>query len=407
MTRTLTTDFFKKGEDSFTEFKYYSSFDKCDNTKLASSLAAFANTHDGTIYIGVDDNGDVKGVSEPDRWMQRIDNICENNIKPTFNCAQEKILIEGILIIKIKIEKGKQRPYTVDGKIYVRRSASKREATRDEIRNMFLSSGTLFSDECSIQGTSLEDIDWIYFEYFFEKYYNDFYILNKNIFQSQNSKTDFLHASNKENVFKENALRILKNMNILNDNKLTTAGLLFFGKKPQVFAPFYKISAIVFKGTQISDEMIKQDIEGKIENQIIDISTFLQNNISIETKIEGFNKENFGKVPMTVLRECIVNALVHRDYNIASQIRVFIFENRIEIKNPGELLNSLTVESLKLGSHRERNPVISGLMAKLGYMTSIGTGIPRIFRIMVESGFPEPEIISEYGEFQIRLWLKK
>ena len=384
----------RKGEDSYNEFKAYPSPEKCNNISIATAISAFANTEGGSIYIGVDDSGKAVGIDQSDEWMKKIDNICQQNIEPPIRCEQEKIIVENALILKIKISKGSQRPYRADGKIYLRFASGKRLASRDEIRNIFQSAGILSSDEYIAQGTSIDDIDWNYFENYFEKNYCNYLVLNKNNF-------------NQDGEYKNTVIRILKNMKILDDGQLTIAGLLFFGKIPQMFIPYFKISAVVFNGNQISDIMKKQDIEGKIENQILGVSDFLQNNIPEFIQIEGFNKENKGKIPMLVLRECIVNAIVHRDYNIAAQIRIFIFDDRIEIKNPGKLLNTLTVESIKFGAHRERNPILAGLMAKLGYMSEIGTGIMRVFRLMKEQKLPEPEIISENGEFQITLWLKK
>ncbi|HPN30926.1 MAG TPA: ATP-binding protein [bacterium] len=388
-------DILKKGEDSYTEFKAYSTPEKYNSVSLAAEIVAFANTEGGTIYIGVDDSGKPTGIAEPDEWLKKIDNICCENIEPPIRCEQEKLLIDNdILILKVKVAKGSQRPYRADGKIYVRFASGKRLAARDEIKNIFQSAGILSSDESIVQGTSVDDIDWNYCENYFKKHYGGHISFPKNTFENNDENKKLL-------------IRILKNMRLIEGDNLTIAGLLFFVRKPQMFIPYYKISIVVFNDNQIGETMMKQDIEGNIEKQILDVSDFFQNHIPEFIKIDGFNKENPNKILLTVLRECIVNAIIHRDYTIFSQIRIFIFNNRIEIKNPGQLLNSLTIESIKLGAHRERNPVIASIMSKLGYMTEIGAGIMRIIKLMKEQELPEPEFISENGEFQVTLWLKK
>ena len=376
----------KKGEDSYTEFKSYETLQDCAPDSLASEIIAFANTDGGNLYIGINDDCTISGINEPDKWMQKVDNICENNIEPPIRCQIEKIIINDKIILKVKIPKGSLRPYRAAGKIYIRVSSGKRVASREDIKYIFQSVGAFFSDENIISDTSIDDLDMDYVINFFNDH------IKENIITDKKSDETF---------------RILKNAKIMSQDGLTTAGLMFFTDNPQSFLPFAKISTAIFKGETIGTEMIKQDIEGRLEKQFSDISNFFKNNIPELVRIKGFEKENERKIPLEVLRECMVNAIVHRDYTLTSQIRVFIFDNRIEIKNPGKLLNTLSVESIKLGIHLDRNPIISSFMAKMGYMTQHGTGIPRILKLMEEHGFKEPEIISGNGEFQITLWMKK
>ncbi len=94
----------------------------------------------------------------------------------------------------------------------------------------------------------------------------------------------------------------------------------------------------------------------------------------------AFRRRKPYEMPLEILREAIVNALVHRDYSLASSVRIFMFDDRLEAHSPGKLPNSVTVDNIRAGIHVECNPIILSLMAKLGFMTRLGTGILRIFR---------------------------
>ena len=150
--------------------------------------------------------------------------------------------------------------------------------------------------------------------------------------------------------------------------------------------------------------MKKKDLEGKLEEQIKAADTILNLYLKTKVKIKGFENELKSEIPKEVLREAVVNAVAHRDYHIASQIRIFIFDNRIECRNPGKLPNTLTLENIKLGVHSERNPLVVSYLAKMGYMTQIGTGIIRMIRLLKEHTGREPDFEERDQEFIVRIW---
>jgi len=115
---------------------------------------------------------------------------------------------------------------------------------------------------------------------------------------------------------------------------------------------------------------------------------FLINNLRMVQGDQGFNTLGILEIPRVALEEAVINALVHRNYYISSNIRIFIFDDRVEIKSPGRLPNTLTVESIKYGIHIERNPVIVSLLRDLEGIPyrGIGTGVQRIQRECDEQG---------------------
>lgn len=373
----------KRGEDSFTEFKE----EMVHPDDLAAGIVAFANTEGGNLIIGVSDEGEIVGVTNPDKQMQQIDQICLNNCVPTIYSTIEKVFIDDKKILIVKIPKCPQRPYRTNRGIhYIRTSSGKRIASPGELRLIHQTSGALYYDELPIPNTSIKDIRLEYLEEFLEKFIGN--------------KIDELGIKTED---------LLKNMKILtpyeNDLVVTIGGLLFFGKKPEYHLPYCKMTIARFPGNEIGETFEKKDIEGRLIDQIERAEIILKDYLRSETKIEGFKKEEPRfEIPVEALREAVINAVAHRNYQLASQIKIFIFDNRIEIKSPGKLPNTATVENIKLGFSLHRNPLIVSFLAKEHRMTEIGTGILRIIRLLREHTGKEPDFEERDQEFIVKIW---
>jgi len=372
-----------RGEDSYTEFKE----EKVHSDNLAAEIVAFANTEGGNLIVGVSDEGEIIGVTNLDKEMQRIDNICANNCEPTVYTTIEKLVIDDKKILIVKISKGTQRPYRTNRGIhYIRTASGKRIASPGELRLIYQASGAIYYDELPVPNTSIEDTDLEYFEEFLKK------SLGGGIEDSGIKTVD-----------------LLKNMKILtsceSDTVTTTGGLLFFGKHPEHHLPYCKVTIVRFPGNDIGEKFEKKDIEGKLIEQIEGTERVLKEYLRSETKIEGFEKEEpLFEIPVESLREAVINAIAHRNYQLPSQVRIFIFDDRIEIKSPGKLPNTVTVENIKLGFPLHRNPLIVSFLAKEHRMTEIGTGIPRMIRLLKEHTGREPDFEERDQEFIVRIW---
>ncbi len=373
----------KKGEDSYTEFKE----EKVHPDKLAAEIVAFANMDGGNLIIGVSDDREILGVADMDEEMQRIDNICANNCEPTIYSTIEKVIIDDKKILIVKIPKGPQRPYRTNRGIhYIRTASGKRIASPGELRLIHQASGAIYYDEVPVPNTSIEDIDIGYFDEFLKK--------------SLGSGINGLGIKIAD---------LLKNMKILipyeRDMVTTTGGLLFFGKHPEYHLPYCKVTVVRFPGNDIGEKFEKKDIGGKLVGQIERTEIVLKDYLRAETKIEGFKKEEPRyEIPIESLREVVINAVAHRNYQLPSQIRIFIFDNRIEVKSPGKLPNTVTVENIRLGFPLHRNPLIVSFLAKEHRMTEIGSGIPRMIRLLKEHTGREPDFEERNQEFIVRIW---
>ena len=368
----------EKGEDTFTEFKE----EKAHSDDLAAEIVAFANTEGGKILLGISDKKEVRGVSNPDKEMLRVENVSRNNCEPPLTVNIEKIKINNEIVLGIYIPKGPERPYRTNrGVYYIRTSSGKRQATREELLRLYQATRSFYYDELAVPATSVDELDILYFRRFFERF-----------FQTRIEEDLDLN-------------KLLENMKILTrlDKNLvfTVGGYLLFGLNPQKELPFCKITVAKFEGNEIGEAFEKKDLEGNLEEQIKAADTVLNLYLKTRVRIKGFENELKPEIPKEVLRELVVNAVAHRDYHIASQIRIFIFDNRIEVISPGKLPNRTTLENIKLGVHSERNPLIVSYLAKMGYMTQIGTGIVRMIRLLREHTGKEPEFEERDQEFVV------
>ena len=365
------------GENSYIEFKEES----IKARELAEEIVAFANSEGGMILIGVDDDGNIKGVFD-NSIEEKIMNICRNNCIPNISPGFQSIEIDGKMLAVVSVSKGSNKPYyTVDHKYYIRVGTTKRIASKEELLRLFQANGSLHFDISPVEDTSMNDLNLDVVRDYFLKY---------NAF-------DLFEES------KEATVRILINADIMteNDGKLrcTVGGLLVFGKNPEKRLPQNGISFAHFKGMELTDELAdKKVLTGRIQDLAEQAMVVLRINMPTPSVINGMKREEKEEYPILVLREAIVNTLVHRNYSIGgSKIRIFMFDDRIEFHSPGRLPNTVTVEKMKIGVSFSRNPFLVKYMENLRYIDQLGRGIPMILKAMKEAGAKVPHL-QELGE---------
>ncbi len=367
-----------KGENLHTEFKE----SLPDNETLAKCIVCFANTDGGQLIIGVSSSGDIVGVKDIDEALRRIDDVAFNRCEPPISILSETVDMDGEIVLVINIPKGEQRPYRTKSGVYYIRSGNRcRQASWQEVRRLYQTSESIYYDETPISAASLESLDMEYFRHFLERY---------------------LDISPEEGLIEN----YLENLKITAHNKKPTlAGILFFAKNPQRFIPYAKIIAAYIPGIDISiPPADKKDLDGKILDLIENSSRFLRLYLREKHSIKGFEPELYPEIPEMVLREGIVNAIAHRDYTINASIRLFVFKDKVEIRTPGKLPNTVTVESMKIaGSHVLRNPTLYNLLYKVGMVTDIGSGVYRMIKTMREKLNREIELNVTETEFIISI----
>uniref|UniRef100_Q3ASU5 Putative transcriptional regulator n=1 Tax=Chlorobium chlorochromatii (strain CaD3) TaxID=340177 RepID=Q3ASU5_CHLCH len=359
------------GEDSFTQFKE----NIFDSKKLAEEFVAFSNAEGGVILLGVNDKRELVGLDNADihRLNQLISNTANENVKPPIYPLVEHEIIDGKQLLIVRVRKGYAKPYATSSGVYLTKSGSdKRKMSREELRRLFAESGGLSADETVIHGSDIRDIN--------TEILNDFLIKrDREIFEA-------LRAQRVQLV------TICENLDLVAHGQLTLAGNLLFGREPQRFSKSFYVQCVHFDGNDVGcNSFISKDIiYGTLQSMYKQTLNFLKSSLRRVQKGKNFNTLGEFEIPEICLTEALINALIHRDYFISSSIKVFIFEDRVEIISPGKLPNSLSVEKVRLGISIHRNPILNSLGQYLLPYSGLGSGIRRI-----EAHYPSVKFIND------------
>jgi predicted HTH transcriptional regulator len=197
-------------------------------------------------------------------------------------------------------------------------------------------------------------------------------------------------------------------LNLLDDKNLTHAAVLLFGRNPQKFLPSAEIKCMHFHGTEVVKPILDYKVfKGTVFDQADQATDFVFTKLarSVGTRDSGVAAPVAYEMPKRVVAEAVVNALVHRDYASRAAVQVYVFADRVEVWNPGELPPSLTPERLRQ-QHPSLpgNPLVAESMFLAHYIEKAGTGTLDVIEGCRESHLPEPEFQQDGDHFIIRLW---
>ncbi len=364
-------DIIAKGESSTVQFKERVN----DAYSIATEMVAFSNSQGGVIIVGVNDKtGALNGLSfdEIQATNQLLVNAASDNVKSPITIFTEQRVVNEQTLIIVHIKEGSDKPYRDNkGVVWVKNGSDKRKVvSNDELLRMLQSSGNIAADEEPIESSTYNDIDIDFFKDFVQK--------------KTGKSFDALDQS---------LPQILSNMSFAKNEKLTLAGLLLFGKRPQAFKPVFSVQCMAYVGNDIAGNKFRDSeppFEGHLTKLYEQTMSFILRNLHRVQVRESFNISGELEIPREALEELVVNALIHRDYFIKSAIKIFIFENRIEIISPGKLPNTLTVENIKSGISIARNPILFSNARYLLPYIGIGSGIPRAL-----ASYPKIDFVND------------
>jgi len=359
METTELLEIIARGEDSRHQFKE----DITNVNSLAAEIVAFANSGGGKIFIGVASDGTIRShdIVGANRLNQLIANAASNSVRPPINPMTENVSASTGVVIVVTVPDGFSKPYMDNnGAIWVKSGSDKRKVTaREEMQRMFQSAQLVHGDDIPVPGTSIADIDLDYFRSFF-----------KARFEQELTDQDLSLG------------QVLSNMRLLSNDLLTVTGVLLFAKDPGAFLPVFHVKAVCYPGNDIhaTTYMDSSDIFGRIQTQFENSLGFILRNLRREQNGKGVNTTGDVEIPKIVLEELLANALIHRDYFVSAPIRIFIFDNRVEIISPGHLPNNLTVANIRSGNSNIRNPILTSYATKVLPYRGLGNGILRALK---------------------------
>ena len=354
-------------EDEYTELKQELTKD------IKKEIIAFANTNGGKIYIGVDDNGNAVGLKNIKEDIEALSSMIKEGITTDLTLytkiSQEKI--NNKIIIRLDIMEAPNKPYYLTEKgikpsgVYLRLGNTSIPASEEIIKKMINES----------QNNSFETI--------ISKTQNLTFDYTKSVFEKHNIE---LNESK------------MKTLNIINlKNEYTNLGLLLSDECP------FSIKCAIFNGKNKLEFRDRREFEGSILKQVNDTFEFLELINKTKGEIVGLERIDTRDYPIFALRESLLNAIIHRDYNYTGSILISVFDDRIEITSLGGLVKGLEINDIYSGISETRNSNLSNIFYRLKYVESFGTGIGRIIE-SYEGFSKKPEFLITENTFKTVLY---
>jgi len=367
MKKNELQELIEQGEGYFVEFK------KQIGVSLDKEMVAFANASGGKIIVGVEDNGKITGCSTDNTTRSKIQDIA-NNCDPRIPIHIKAVRYEGVKLLVISIDESHDKPVRCSNGFFLREGPNSQKLTRNEILALAAGAGKFKFDMQICKGfdypVEFDDTGWRRFL----------------------SEAAITPPENREDL--------LVNLGFAEERagfQITNAGALFFGKNIETCIRHSFITCVLFKGTTKTKILDRKDFKVGLISNYENAFRFLQQHLKIEYIIEdGGPRKEIPEIPFEVLREALVNAVVHRDYfEEGAGILVEVYDDRVEIINPGRLL----FDSSKFGKLSvARNPILFDAFHRLGITEKIGSGITRMQDAMAERGI---KITFDTGDFFI------
>ena len=341
-------------------------------SELKKEVVAFANTCDGTIYIGINDKGEVIGIENSDDVIERAGASIRNAIKPditmyvTLNVEQ----IENKNVIVIRVQRGISRPYYIAEKglkpsgVYIRQGNSSVPASEEYIRQMIKET----------DGDSFEKLRSLNQKLTFN--YADIIFKNANIsFGDIQKKT--LGIIGEDNLYKNLGL-------LLSDQCVHTLKIAIFeGKEKGIFKD-------------------RKEFKGSLLKQITEAFEYIDLLNKTQATFEGLIRKDERDYPVEAIREALLNAVVHREYSFGASTLINIYEDRIEFLSLGGIVSGLSLEAVMLGVSQSRNEKLADVFYRLHLIEAYGTGIQKIL-LNYKNYNLKPVFKAETGAFQVIL----
>jgi len=347
---------------------------------LLKTIVAFANDSGGIILIGIKDNPRIiNGVPEQDllKTEEQLSNMIFSNCEPTIIPDISFAQVEGKHIVKVLIHKGNAPPYYIKRKgvnegVYIRVGSNSRQASSENIAELMRKRQSISYDSEVVYGKT---IDQIKLDSFREQFYK---ATNQVLDEITLAKLELIRTEQGE-MLPTNALMLLSDE----------------GNQNGLF-PNATIACAVLKGTDTAAFINQKTITGNIALQAEEAYEYVIRHISnVTVGYKGVYRIERWEYPVSALREAIRNAVIHRDYAMKGcEIRLAIFDNRIEITSPGRLMSSIDFDDMESGQSEIRNKTLAPVFKKLGIIEKWGNGL----KIMAKEMQDYPEISLEWKE---------
>jgi len=339
---------------------------------IAKSITSFINTQGGDLVVGVDDNKNVLGIENAQQQSVTIQNTLVDLIKPTAPISVQVISYKKKEVILISVWEGAKKPYQYKGAIYNRIGQITKTTSPEKLTHLISQrkQADFHWERMPVLGAELTDLDI-----------------------AEIQQTIKLYQEYKKDTKIEDVEDFLIQVGLLQNGNITNACMVLFGKNPIRFIPQSRVRLTLYPAKTSGNQFVDDKMfEGNIFKNITAIFEYLDIVYGKNLTVKGLLRTDKPNYPVLALREGILNAIVHRDYNsVKGFLQISIYSDRTEIINYGALPDGITVADLKV-EHNSilRNPDIAQMCFYRKHIEMLGTGTQRMIRDCKENKFKIP-----------------
>jgi ATP-dependent DNA helicase RecG len=351
--------------------------------RLAATLAGMANSGGGTVLIGIAPrSGHVQGVKHPQECLDKIFQAALS-VEPTLVLPIPRFITvdEQNKVFLVSVPEGLPHVYSLDGRYFGREGRQTQPLSARRLRQLLLERGAISFESRVPPGAELEDLD-------------------------SDQVAAYLEAVGLAGVLSPGEALLQRGCLQRVDGRLkpTYAALLLFGRHPQQWLPGSTILAAQFHGPAFSDHFIKQEFAGTLPDQIRRAEAFVRESLRQVVRLSGLVRQEVSEYPLEAVRELLVNAAAHRDYNIqGDSIHLNLFADRLEVQSPGTLPGPVNLDNL-LEARFSRNAIITQVLSDLGFVERLGYGLDRVVAVLRQNNLMAPRFDETAGCFRVTLF---
>jgi ATP-dependent DNA helicase RecG len=377
----ITTSVLKAGPGQLVEY-----LPALDIDALAETLVAFANGDGGTIVVGVNEFGRPTGQVYPEDVESAL-RRAEAQCRPPIHTGWEQIDLSGSSVIAVGVTRSAELHSLSDGRVVIRMGVENRPLAGDAIRQLAATKSSGEFETEMLPGARRSDLD-------------DEVIAEYMAKREERQRKRIASTSDE----------VLHEMGALDGHgDPTVVGELLFGKNPQQFLPQAGLVFVKFIGTEPRGEGglpgygRREEIAGPLARVIEEAWQVVWEEMHVGAVVKGLEREERTEYPPFAVRECLVNAVCHRDYRLKGRrIEIRMFADRMEVISPGGLPGFITVDNL-VEEHFSRNPRLVAGLFQWGYIEELGLGIDRMIEEMTQAGHHPPHFKATPYSFTVTL----
>jgi ATP-dependent DNA helicase RecG len=341
------------------------------NDSHLKAICAFANTKGGTLLIGVDDKGAVKGLADAKKLLEDIPSKAREWLGLTPDVQLKKS--KGKEYIEVKI-KEINSPISLRGKYYVRSGSTNQELRNNELQSFLLAKSNTSWEAILEESDISQELSSDTIEFF-----------------KTRAESKQLPAAKEKDTE-----QLLNKLHLASKGRIMRAGILLFAKDPQSHFPGAFIRIGKFSDTEVPQT--SEEIRGNLFEQAEQAISILKTKYLVsQVRIDGLYRNENLEYPESALREALVNAIAHKDYS-GPHIQIKVYNDKLTFWNPGELPKDLTIDSLKKShSSFPRNQKIARVFYDSGLIEAWGSGTMKMIKDCMDAGLPEPMFEERNG----------